>query len=384
MRNKWYGEGFKLGVLGGGQLGRMLIQSAINYDVHVYVMDGNESAPCSRFAYEFTKGDIQSYDDVLQFGADKDVLTVEIEHINVDALEALEKQGVKVYPQPHVLRIIQDKGKQKMFYKKHNIPTASFELINNANELSNYANQLPLIQKMRTGGYDGKGVQVLNSSDDLAKSFDAPSLLETKIDFKKELSVIVARNEKGEIKSFPVVECEFNEKLNLVEFLFSPANISMELENKAKLIAEDVIQKLEMTGLLAVELFLTQDNQLLVNEVAPRTHNSGHHTIECNKTSQFEQHLRAIIGLPLGSTAFEIPGVMVNLLGEQGFNGSAYYQGLEQVIEEEGVYVHLYGKEQTKPYRKMGHVTVTNQELEAAKAKARRLQDVIKVISSQE
>ncbi|RFC54476.1 5-(carboxyamino)imidazole ribonucleotide synthase [Brumimicrobium aurantiacum] len=383
MIKKWYGDTFKLGVLGGGQLGRMMIQSAMNFDVHVYAMDRSKSAPCGTLAYDFTEGNIQSYDDVIAFGKDKDVLTVEIEHINVEALEQLEKEGVKVFPQPRVLKLIQDKGLQKEFYKKNNIPTAPFHLIDQKENLSNYENELPFIQKMRKGGYDGKGVTSLNTTADFtSKAFDTPSLIEEKVDFEKELSVLVARNEHGEVQTFPVVECEFSEKLNLVEFLFSPANIDPSIEEKATVLAVDVIEKLDMVGLLAVELFLTKDGELLVNEVAPRTHNSGHHTIECNYTSQFEQHLRAILGLPLGDTSIITPGVMINLLGDEKFEGPAVYQGMEDVISRKGVYVHLYGKPTTKPNRKMGHITITNDEIDQAKSVAREVQNSIKVVSN--
>lgn len=381
MKNKWYGESFKLGVLGGGQLGRMLIQSAMNYDVHVYVMDSSITAPCGRSAYEFVEGNILSFDDVVAFGKDKDVVTVEIEHVNVDALEELEKQGVKVFPQPHILRLIQDKGLQKNFYKENNIPTAPFHLIDDQSEIAQYTDQLPFVQKMRKGGYDGKGVMTIKTIADFDQSFNGPSLIEKKINFKKELSVLVARNEHGEIKTFPVVECEFSKTLNLVEFLFSPANISAAIEKSATELAEKVITDLGLVGLLAVELFLTQEDELLVNEVAPRTHNSGHHTVECNFTSQFEQHLRSILGLPLGDTGIKRPGVMVNLLGEEGYTGPAVYDGIEKLMEMSEVYVHLYGKEETKPNRKMGHVTITNDDLNEAKRVARIVQESIKVIS---
>lgn len=381
MKNKWYGESFKLGVLGGGQLGRMLIQSAMNYDVHVYVMDSSITAPCGRLAHEFVEGNILSFDDVVAFGKDKDVVTVEIEHVNVDALEELEKQGVKVFPQPHILRLIQDKGLQKNFYKENNIPTAPFHLIDDQSEIAQYTDQLPFVQKMRKGGYDGKGVMTIKTIADFDQSFNGPSLIEKKINFKKELSVLVARNEHGEIKTFPVVECEFSKTLNLVEFLFSPANISAAIEKSATELAEKVITDLGLVGLLAVELFLTQEDELLVNEVAPRTHNSGHHTVECNFTSQFEQHLRSILGLPLGDTGIKRPGVMVNLLGEEGYTGPAVYDGIEKLMEMSEVYVHLYGKEETKPNRKMGHVTITNDDLNEAKRVARIVQESIKVIS---
>ena len=379
MNKNWYGEKAKLGVLGGGQLGRMLIQVAMNYDLHIYAMDSSITAPCGRLAYEFTVGDIQSYDDVMAFGKDKDVLTVEIEHVNVDALEDLEKTGVKVFPQPHILRMIQDKGLQKEFYQNHNIPTSSFSLVNSKEDVLNMKDQIPFVQKMRKGGYDGKGVKVIQTEQDLKEAFDGPSLIEKKIDFSKELSVIVARNEKGDIKSFPVVECEFSEKLNLVEFLFSPAEITAKIEQKSVELAEKVIQDLGLVGLLAVELFLTKEGDLLVNEVAPRTHNSGHHTIECNLVSQFEQHFRAILNLPLGHTDIKTAGVMINLIGEDGYSGNAKYEGLEEVMQMKEVYVHLYGKQETKPGRKMGHVTITDKSVAKAKEKARLVETILKV-----
>ena len=381
MQNKWYGKSFHLGMIGGGQLGRMFIQESTNFDVQVHVLDPDDNAPCKTLASSFTKGSLTDYDAVLKFGADKDVITVEIENINIEALEVLEKQGKKVFPQPNVLRIIQDKGLQKEFYKQHKIPTADFFLIQNETEIQDYISSFPLMQKMRKGGYDGKGVQPLREVSDLSKAFSVPSILEKMIPFEKELSVIVARNEKGETAVYPTVECEFNPLANLVEFLFSPASVSEKVEEEARKIAIDVIEKLGMVGLLAVEFFLLKDGSLLVNEIAPRPHNSGHHTIECNVTSQFEQHMRSILNLPLGSTRILQNGVMINLLGEEGYEGSAFYQGLEEVIAIEGVKVHLYGKEFTKSFRKMGHITVGNPSLDEAKLIARKVQNMIKIIA---
>lgn len=381
MQNKWYGKSFHLGMIGGGQLGRMFIQESTNFDVQVHVLDPDDNAPCKTLASSFTKGSLTDYDAVLKFGADKDVITVEIENINIEALEVLEKQGKKVFPQPNVLRIIQDKGLQKEFYKQHKIPTADFFLIQNETEIQDYISSFPLMQKMRKGGYDGKGVQPLREVSDLSKAFSVPSILEKMIPFEKELSVIVARNEKGETAVYPTVECEFNPVANLVEFLFSPASVSEKVEEETRKIAIDVIEKLGMVGLLAVEFFLLKDGSLLVNEIAPRPHNSGHHTIECNVTSQFEQHMRSILNLPLGSTRILQNGVMINLLGEEGYEGSAFYQGLEEVIAIEGVKVHLYGKEFTKSFRKMGHITVGNPSLDEAKLIARKVQNMIKIIA---
>lgn len=378
MEKKWYGDDFKFGVLGGGQLGRMMIQEAMNYDVRIYSMDSSKDSPCGPHAYDFTVGSITDYDDVLKFGADKDVMTVEIENVNVDALEKLEKEGVAVFPQPRVLRLIRDKGLQKEFYVENGIPTAQFEL---AKDLENTSFAFPYIQKLRTGGYDGKGVQKIASKEDFKNAFGAPSLIEETIDFEKELSVIVARNQNGETKTFPLVECEFNPELNLVEFLFSPAAVSEATEEAAENLAIKVVEALDMVGLLAVELFLTKDGRLLVNEVAPRTHNSGHHTIECNNTSQFEQHIRAVLNLPLGSTKLKRPGVMVNLLGSPDHKGPAVYQGLEKVISKPGIYVHLYGKAETKPHRKMGHATITAESIEQAKSIARWVQKELVICS---
>jgi 5-(carboxyamino)imidazole ribonucleotide synthase len=312
----------------------------------------------------------------MEFGKDKNLITVEIENVNIEALEMLEKSGVQVYPQPHVLKIIKDKGTQKQFYKKNGIPTSPFVIFDSAQELMNASIELPAVQKLRTGGYDGKGVQILK---DAKSSFDAPHLIENLIDFEKEISIIVARNDKGQISTFPSVECEFNPEAHLVEFLFSPAEISQEIENKAKEIAADLIEKIDMVGILAVEMFLTKSGDILVNEIAPRPHNSGHHTIECCETSQFAQHLRAILSLPLGSTALIQPGAMINLLGEKGHTGTAIYGGLSDLLDHDNVFPHLYGKEQTKPFRKMGHVTITGKTLKEVKETAEKIKDIIQI-----
>ena len=379
MYRKWYGKDFKLGVLGGGQLGRMLIQEAVNYDVYVHCLDPDSQAPCVDLANSFTIGSLTDFDTVYQFGQDKDVLTVEIEHVNIEALEKLESEGKKVFPQPHLLKMVQDKGLQKQFYTANDIPTPAFHLIESKADIHAYVSEFPFMQKMRKGGYDGKGVSALKSVEDIENAFDVPSVLEAFVDFEKELSVIVARNESGETAVFPVVECEFNAQANLVEFLFSPANISPAIEKAAEALAVKIINKLELVGILAVELFLTKSGELLVNEIAPRPHNSGHHTIECNVTSQFEQHLRSILNLPLGSTRTIQPGVMINLLGENGFEGPAIYRNLEQAISIPGVKVHLYGKMNTKPFRKMGHVTIANDQLEEAKKIGMEMKNLIRV-----
>lgn len=381
MQKLWYGNSFRLGVLGGGQLGRMLIQEAMKLNVKIHCLDPDPKAPCLELASSFTVGSLNDFDTVYLFGKDKDVITVEIENVNIEALEKLESEGKKVFPQARVLKLIKDKGLQKQFYKDNNIPTAEFHLIDSQVELKQYIDFLPFAQKLRTGGYDGKGVSILRSESDFKIGFDSPSILEKFVPFVKELAVIVARNEKGEVNVFPSVECEFNPEANLVEFLFCPANVTPEIEQKASEIAKSIIQKLDMVGILAVEFFLTENNGLLVNEIAPRPHNSGHQTIECNLTSQYEQHLRSIMNLPLGDTHLIQAGVMINLLGENGFEGKVYYEGLEKVLEISGVKPHIYGKEITKPFRKMGHVTIVNQDLEQAKEIGRKVQELIKVKS---
>ena len=380
MISKWYGKDLRLGVLGGGQLGRMLIQAANDLNIHIHCLDPDPNAPCSEIAHSFSCGSLTDYNTVLNFGSDKHLITVEIENVNVEALIELEKKGVKVFPQPNVLKLIQDKGLQKEFYLKNNIPTAAFELISSKAELL-LKTDFPFVHKLRTGGYDGKGVKIISNLSEAEQSFDAPSVIEEKIDFQKELSVLVARNEKGEIKTFPLVECEFNPEANLVEFLFSPAEVSPEIELKAKEIASQLIEKLNMVGLLAVELFLTKSNELLVNEIAPRPHNSGHHTIECCTTSQFSQHLRAILNLPLGDTSLIQAGAMINLVGEKEFNGPVIYDGLENLLSIPGVFPHLYGKEISKPFRKMGHITITGKNIDELKAKRDKIKGLIRVIS---
>jgi len=375
------GKNFKLGILGGGQLGRMFIQESINYDVHVHIMDSNDEAPAASCANSFTLGDINSYEDVIEFGRNMDLLTVEIENVNVKALYELERQGVTVYPQPRVLEIIKDKGLQKQFYAENNIPTSSFQLLDANADVDNLQEHLPFVQKLRTGGYDGRGVIIMKSEKGLEERFLEPSIIEDLVDYEKEISVIVSRNEKGDTAVFPTVECEFND-VNLVEFLFSPAEVSTEVEKEANKLAVRVINTLEMVGVLAVELFITKDGQLLVNEVAPRPHNSGHHTIECNDTSQFEQHLRSIMGWELGSTKMTHFGAMINLLGAENHQGPAHYLGLEDVLSNSGTQVHLYGKSETKPHRKMGHVTVFGDSLNEVREKAAKIKSQIKVISA--
>ncbi len=370
----------KVGVLGGGQLGLMLLQAAVDWNLHVKILDAAD-APCAAIAPEFVEGSLQDYDAVYQFGQDVEVLTIEIEKVNVEALEALEKEGKKVFPQPHVIRLIQDKRTQKQFYREHGLPTADFVLTQNREDVKNYLDFLPAFHKLGKDGYDGKGVQRIASAEDVSKAFDAPGLLEKAVDFEKELAVIVARNERGEVATFPTVEMVFHPEANLVEYLFAPAEISEAIETQAKDLAIRTAQAIGIVGLLAVEMFLTKDGQVLINEVAPRPHNSGHHTIRANFTSQFEQHWRAILNLPLGDTSAYTPAAMVNLLGEEGHTGAAHYEGMEEVLGVHGVYPFLYGKKITKPFRKMGHITVTDSTLEGLKQKADWVKNALRVIS---
>jgi 5-(carboxyamino)imidazole ribonucleotide synthase len=371
----------KIGVLGGGQLGRMLIQSAIDLNLDIAILDPNPEAPCAGLTNKFSVGSFNDYETVYNFGKDLDLLTIEIENVNTEALKKLQSEGKKVFPQPEIIELIQDKRKQKTFFKADRIPTADFVLTENQEDVYAKKDFLPAVNKLGKEGYDGRGVQVLRKEEDLTKAFDKPGLLEKWIDFEKELSVIVARNHNGQINTFPVVELVFHPTANLVEYLFAPARISELIERKARDLAIDVIEKLGMVGILAVEMFLTKSGEILVNEIAPRTHNSGHHTIEGNKTSQFEQHIRAILNLPLGSTQSLIPSAMVNLLGEEGYEGLAKYQGLSEVLAMEGVHVHLYGKKLTKPFRKMGHVTITDPDIDLLQEKSKKIKEILKVVS---
>jgi len=370
----------KIAMLGGGQLGRMLIQKAIDWNLRLSVLDPDPSAPCSSIS-NFTTGKLTDKDTVLAFASDADIITIEIENVNTQALAELEKRGQKVFPQPAVIELIQDKRRQKQFYKEHGIPTAEFVLTENRAEVIKNQSFLPAVNKLGREGYDGRGVQILRHADDLSKAFDAPGLLEKWVDFEKEISVIVARNSKGELASYPAVEMVFHPEANLVEYLFSPAQLAPSIERTADGIARKVIEGLDMVGLLAVEMFVTREGQVLVNEIAPRPHNSGHQTIEGNVTSQYEQHLRAILNLPLGDTACLHPSAMVNLLGEEGHTGPARYSGLEEVLSIPGTYVHLYGKAMTKPFRKMGHVTIIDPDVGSLKKKANFVKNKLKVIT---
>ena len=377
------GPSLKLGVLGGGQLGRMMIQSAIDLDVRVEVMDPSPDAPCSSLTHRFVCGDLNDADAVFEFGKDLDVITIEIENVSVEGLKKLEQSGVRVVPKPEHIELIQDKGIQKNFFLENDIVTSEFQLVEEGGDISAFG--FPVVQKLRKGGYDGRGVIILKSAEEATETrFKEKSLIERTVAIDKELSVIVARNASGEITSYPVVESVFEPVANLVSSLIAPASIDEETEKRARELAMKVVNAMQFEGLMAVELFLNTDGKILVNEVAPRTHNSGHHTIEGNKTSQFAQHLRTVANLPLGSTAklHEAAG-MINLLGAEGAYGAPVYEGLGTAIEMEGVNPHLYGKSQVKHHRKMGHITVTGSNLEEVQNKLLKLQSLIRVTGTE-
>jgi len=374
---------FKLGILGGGQLGKMLCQAASTWDITTCVLDPDPEASASGVSTHFVQGSFRDFDTVMRFAQGLDMITIEIEGVNIEAVEILEKSGIPVFPQPSCLRIIRDKGIQKTFFLEHDLPTAPFKLFHSATEIMEAIQQerlkFPFVQKTRLSGYDGQGVLVVRNHGDLKKLFEAPSLVEDYIEDALEIAVIVSRNANGETSSYPAVEMVFNPVANLVESLLSPARISPELEETAKGLAIKTAKDLGIVGLLAVEFFIDKQNQLLINEVAPRPHNSGHHTIESALTSQYEQHLRAIFGYHPGSTKLKMPAVMVNILGSEGFSGPAVYRGLNEVLKEEGVKLHIYGKKQTRPYRKMGHATIMAITAEAALEKAAFVLQTLKV-----
>jgi 5-(carboxyamino)imidazole ribonucleotide synthase len=375
----------KLGIIAGGQLGKMLVLSASNWNVKTYVLDKDDHCPASTSCTFFYKGDQLNFDDVYSFGQLVDVLTLELENVNIDALKKLKQEGKKIIPDPDILEIIQDKGLQKQFYEKIKVPSSSFSLLNSKQEILSAVEsgklQLPFVQKLRKGGYDGRGVSIIRSKNDLINLLDGASVIEHLVDIEKEISAIVARNEHGEVKCHPTVEMEFNPTANLVEKLICPSTLPEEIENEAEDIAIKIMSELNLYGLLAVEMFVDKNKKIWVNEIAPRPHNSGHHTIESAITSQFEQLLRAIFNLPLGSTKLKMPAVMINLLGEPGYEGKVRYEGLSECMEIEGVKIHLYGKKTTKPFRKMGHVTILALTVDEAKSKADFVKQKLKVVS---
>jgi len=381
----YFSSNFKLGILGGGQLGKMLLYNTRKFDIYTAVLDSSEEAPCKIASNEFHLGDLMDYDAVYNFGKQVNVLTIEIENVNVDALEALEKEGVKVYPAAKTLRTIQNKAQQKLFYVDNNLPTAPFSRFAYTSEIEeaikNGGLDLPFVWKSAQFGYDGQGVKIVKTVDDLKGLPNVECITEILVPFKNELAVIVARSASGETKTYPVVEMEFHPEANQVEYVICPARIPLELAKKAMKVALAVSKSFEHVGLLAVEMFQTQDDDILINEVAPRPHNSGHQTIEASYTSQFEQHIRAILDLPLGRTDSKVGGVMVNLVGAEGFTGNVVYENIENIMNMDGVTPHIYGKKQTRPFRKMGHVTIVNEDLGEARRIAQEVKQSIKVIS---
>lgn len=384
MKN-YFSSHFKLGVLGGGQLGRMLLSETQKFDIHTLVLDADKNAPCSQICNEFYQGNLLDFDEVYHFGKKVDLLTIEIENVNVDALDKLKKEGTTIYPKPENLRIIQNKALQKFFYKKHKIPTADFlhfpHLKNLEDACKNHSISFPFVWKATKFGYDGNGVKVVKNIDDLKELSTGECIAEKLIPFKNELAVIVARNLKGETVTYPVVEMEFHPEANQVEYVICPARIDEEVSKKARKIALQVADAFDFVGLLAVEMFQTQEDEIIVNEVAPRTHNSGHYSIEASYTNQFEQHLRSILNMPLGNTESKVAGVMVNLVGAEGFSGDVVYKNMEKILTFNGVTPHIYGKKQTRPFRKMGHITIVNKNIAVARKMAQQVKETVKVVS---
>lgn len=371
----------KAGILGGGQLGRMLLQAAANYPVETYVLENDEECPAAHLCHHFVKGDIRNFDDVYNFGKGLDAITIEIESVNEAALEKLEAEGVRVYPRPSALKTIKSKIFQKEFYAEHSIPTAPFVITRNKEELMKQASFLPAVHKLASGGYDGRGVQVIDTREDLVKGFDEPGVLEKKVSLNKEIAQIVAVNDKGQTTLYPPVDMVFSPDLNLLDYQLSPVELTENILWKIEAISLKVVKELKSPGIFAVELFIDKEGEVFVNETAPRVHNSGHHTIEANYSSQFDMMWRIILNYPLGNTDLILPAAIVNLLGEDGYSGEARYNGLEEVLEMENVFVHIYGKKHTKPGRKMGHVTIISKDPKDLVFKKNRIRNLLKVIS---
>lgn len=383
----YFSSDFKLGILGGGQLGKMLLTETQKFDIYTCVLDASEDAPCAAICNEFHAGSLLDFDTVYNFGKKVNTLTIEIENVNVDALEKLEKEGVAVYPTSKTIRTIQNKAKQKLFYVDHNIPTAEFSRFAYADEIKTAIKHetlsFPFVWKSAQFGYDGTGVKIVRTYADLDTLPNVECIAEKLIPFKNELAVIVARNVNGDLKTYPVVEMEFHPEANQVEYVICPARIPRQIAKNAEFVALKVAQAFKHVGLLAVELFLTEDDNIVVNEVAPRPHNSGHYSIEAAYTNQFEQHIRAILNLPLGNTSSKVGGVMVNLVGEEDHTGNVFYKNMETILKMDGITPHIYGKKTTKPFRKMGHVTIVHQDLNVARKVAEKVKKTIRVISSQ-
>ncbi len=381
----YFSSNFTLGILGGGQLGKMLLYETRKFDIQTHVLDPSAEAPCRIACDYFQQGDLMDYDTVYQFGKNTDLLTFEIEGVNVEALTQLEREGKKVFPSPKTLKNIQDKGIQKQFYQTHGIPTSPFKVYTSKKQLVasiiDGKTMLPFVWKSCTGGYDGKGVSIIRSIEDLLPLSEGNCIAEALVPFKNELAVIVARSPRGEVRTYPVVEMEFHPEANQVEYVICPARIPESIALKARNVAEKVSKAFEHVGLLAVEMFQTEEDDILVNEVAPRPHNSGHYSIEASYTNQFEQHIRAILNLPLGNTDSKVGGIMVNLVGAEGYTGEVVYENIEKIMAMEGVTPHIYGKKETRPFRKMGHVTIVNKDLSVARDIAEKVKHTIKVIS---
>ena len=381
----YFSSDFKLGILGGGQLGKMLLTETRKFDIQTYVLDPSPEAPSRMACNQFFQGNLMDYDTVYNFGKKVDVLTFEIELVNLEALEQLEAEGLKIYPSPKTLRGIQNKGRQKAFYKENNLPTSDFSTYGSLKDLmvAFLGGKLPIpfVWKCTEFGYDGNGVKIIREATDLENLPDVECIAEEMVPFKNELAVIVVRNPRGDIKTYPVVEMEFHPEANQVEYVICPARIDEKAALKARNLALQVSESFKHVGLLAVEMFQTDNDEILINEVAPRPHNSGHYSIEASYTSQFENHLRAILDLPLGATDSKINGIMVNLVGEEGFSGDVVYENIEQILAIDGVTPHIYGKRETRPFRKMGHVTIVNSDMEKARKVAEEVKKLIRVIS---
>ena len=384
MKN-YFSSDFKLGVLGGGQLGRMLLTETQKFDIYTSILDSSPEAPCAQICNEFHQGNLLDFETVYNFGKQVDILTIEIENVNIDALDRLEREGLSIYPTPKSIRIIQNKATQKNFYNDKNIPTAPFFHYAYLEELKhsfhNNIIEFPFVWKAARFGYDGTGVKIVRTFEDLENLPQGECIVEKLIPFKNELAVIVARNSSGEVTSYPVVEMEFHPEANQVEYVICPARIDDSIAKKAREIALKVADAFDFVGLLAVEMFQTEKDKILVNEVAPRTHNSGHYSIEASYTNQFEQHLRSILNLPLGNTDSKVGGIMVNLVGAEGYTGEVVYENIDKILQIDGVTPHIYGKKITKPFRKMGHVTIVNKDINQARKVAQQVKKIIKVIS---
>ena len=371
----------RVGILGGGQLGRMLLQAAANYPVETFVMENDDECPAAHLCHHFTKGDIKNFDNVYRFGKGLEALTIEIENVNVEALEKLETEGVKIYPRPSVLKTIKNKILQKEYYRSNEIPTASFIVTNNLNELKLQEEFLPAVHKSGEGGYDGRGVQIIKTKEEIDKGFDKPAVLEKFIAIHKEIAQMVAINDKGEAVLYPPVEMVFDPDLNLLDFQICPAEIETKVLWKVEAMALSVVRNFKSPGLFAVEMLIDKNGDVFVNETAPRVHNSGHHTIEAHYSSQFDMLWRIMLGYPLGNTEHILPSIMINLIGTTGYNGKVVYEGLDEVLKIENAFVHLYGKKVTKPGRKMGHITIMSNDKQDLVHKANKIKRSIVVKS---